>query len=289
MCKACGRYFQGRSSKYTDSLLRKEYLEGKQTVSQLSARYDISPSTVRRHLRVTVPRLVIPVISRSVVLTDATYFGRSFGIVLMKDAQSKKILWHKFIGRHERLTDYEEGLHSLEARGIEVQGVVSDGLKGLRKVFSQYPFQLCQFHQIARVRQLLTSNPRLLAAVELWQLVCTLSRKSRSEFMADLEAWYGRWKDFLAERSTGEDGRTHYTHRRLRSAHLSLKRNTDVLWTFEDYPDAGIPNTNNSLEATNSEIKKLLRVHSGISRKRRKELIWQYINTQNTIKQMETR
>ena len=169
-----------------------------------------------------------------------------------------------------------------------MQGIVSDGLKGLRKVFAQYPFQLCQYHQIARIRQLLTSNPRLPSARELWLLVCTLTRKNRAGFTAELEAWHGRWEDFLSERSTGEDGRTHYTHRRLRSAYLNLKRNADVLWTFEDYPEAGIPNTNNSLEATNGEIKKLLRVHSGISRERRKELIWKFINAQNTTKQMET-
>ena len=142
---------------------------------------------------------------------------------------------------------------------------------------------------IARIRQLLTSNPKLPAAVQLWRLVRTLTKKSMKCFMAELEAWYERWKDFLAERSMGEDGRTHYTHRRLRSAYLSLKRNADVLWTFEKYPEHSIPNTNNSLEATNSELKKLLRVHSGISRKHRKELVWQYINTLNSPKQGESK
>ena len=270
-------------------MLQEEYFEGKQTVAQISVRYGISPCTVRRHLRAAVPHLVVPVLRRCVVLANATYFGRRFGVVLMKDALSERILWHKFIERHERLADYKEGLGSIEARDIKVQGIVSDGLKGLRKVLAQYPFQLCQYHQIARIRQLLTSNPWLPAARELWQLVCTLTKKSRAEFMVELEAWYERWKDFLSERSMGEDGRTHYTHRRLRSAYLSLKRNADVLWTFEDYPEAGIPNTNNSLEATNSEIKKLLRVHSGISRGHRKELIWLFINAQNTSKQMEVR
>lgn len=209
--------------------MRKDYFEGKQTVCQLSVRYGISPSTVRRHLREEVPRLVVPVLRRCVVLADATYFGRGCGLVLMKDALSGRILWHKFIDRHERLADYAERLHSIEERGTKVQGVVCDGFKGLRGVFSQYPFQLCQYHQVVRVRQLLTTSPRLPAAVELWRLVKTLTRKGRAEFTEELEGWYRHWKGFLAERSTGEDGRTHYTHRRLRSAYLSLKRNADVL------------------------------------------------------------
>ena len=36
---------------------------------------------------------------------------------------------------------------------------------------------------------------------------------------------------------------------RLRSAYLSIRRNMKRLWTFYDYRDRVIPNTNNGLEA----------------------------------------
>ena len=71
-------------------MLQEEYFEGKQTVAQISVRYGISPCTVRRHLRAAVPHLVVPVLRRCVVLADATYFGRRFGVVLMKDARAGK-------------------------------------------------------------------------------------------------------------------------------------------------------------------------------------------------------
>ena len=64
---------------------------------------------------------------------------------------------------------------------------------------------------------------------------------------------------------------------RLRSAYLSIKRNMQLLWTFYDHPETGLPNTNNALEGVFSDIKSKTRVHSGISRDNRKKLLDEYI------------
>lgn len=45
------------------------------------------------------------------------------------------------------------------------------------------------------------------------------------------------------------------------------------LWTFYDYKDRGIPNTNNGLEAAFADIKSKVRVHSGLTREYRIKLI----------------
>ena len=42
-----------------------------------------------------------------VVLMDATYWGRNFGVVIMKDSLSGDVLWFKFIHRHEGHEDYK--------------------------------------------------------------------------------------------------------------------------------------------------------------------------------------
>ena len=55
-------------------------------------------------------------------------------------------------------------------------------------------------------------------------------------------------------------------NRSLRSVYLSLKRNTPYLWMVYDNPDLGMPNTNNALEGTFTDIKPKLRVHSGIKK-----------------------
>ena len=72
---------------------------------------------------------------------DATYWGRRFGVVIMKDYISDRVLWYKFIDKKETIADYREGVLYLELHGYNVLGIVSDGLKGLRQEFYQYRLQ----------------------------------------------------------------------------------------------------------------------------------------------------
>ena len=65
---------------------------------------------------------------------DATYWGRMFGVVIMKDHISGRVLWYKFIDKKETIADYKEGISYLELHGYNILGIVSDGLKGLRQV-----------------------------------------------------------------------------------------------------------------------------------------------------------
>ena len=67
-----------------------------------------------------------------------------------------------------------------------------------------------------------------------------------------------------------------YTHRRLRSAYFSLKHNMPWLWTWYDYSEIGIPNTNNGIEAMNTDLKTKLRVHNGLSKRHRMLFIDEY-------------
>ena len=55
-------------------------------------------------------------------------------------------------------------------------------------------------------------------------------------------------------------------------------RNMKRLWTFYDYKDRGIPNTNNELEAVFADIKSKVRVYSGFTREHRMKLIAEYIS-----------
>ena len=64
---------------------------------------------------------------------------------------------------------------------------------------------------------------------------------------------------------------------RLRSAYPSVKRNMKWHWTFEKYPETGLPRTNNALEGVFADLKTKVRGHSGISRENRKRLLDEYI------------
>ena len=65
---------------------------------------------------------------------------------------------------------------------------------------------------------------------------------------------------------------------RLRSAYLSVKRYMPWLWTWYNYTDRYIPNTNNGVEGVFSDIKSKTRVHSGMRKEQRKKLIDEYIS-----------
>lgn len=280
-CKVCKRYFTGRG-RVTSDQVNAAYAQGNFTIDDLGRKFGVSSRTIYRHLCYEQPSM-LPLFSgrKVVVLMDATYWGRKFGVVIMKDAIMGDVLWHKFINKKETLADYREGIEWIEAQGLLIQGIVSDGLRGLREQFPQYKFQLCQFHQIMIVRTRLTANPRLQASQELLEIAKSMCRTDKETFIGALDRWYVKWEDFLKERTVGIDGKTHYVHKRTRSAFLSLRRNMEWLWTWYDNPELCIPNTNNALEALNSVIKRKLNLHKGISEERRKMLISELIIAHN--------
>ena len=88
----------------------------------------------------------------------------------------------------------------------------------------------------------------------------------------------------MQEKSYGEDGKCHFTHRRTRSAIYSLKRNLNALFTFEKFPADQVPRTNNAIESLISVLKMRLRLHRGLSKDKRELLIGNILRTYNPDK-----
>lgn len=221
----------------------------------------------------------IHVISRHkdvVINMDTTYWGRNFGLVIIKDTFRNKILWHKFV-KNESVAVYLEGVEWLREQGFKIYGIVCDGMRGLFPALKSYPVQMCQYHMIQIVRRHLTSKPDLQVSVELLDIACRLSRITEDVFRSELELWHQRWREFLAEKSIGTDGRMHFTHPRPRAAYRSIRFYMPYLWTCDHYPRLCIPNTNASIESLNQRLKTLLRNHSGISNQRRIKLLEEFI------------
>ena len=274
-CKSCGKQFTGKKQ-IDNQQLWYDYIFGKQTLNQLSAKYAISVSSVQRRLKSVHSTRVISCDNQVVVLMDTTYWGRGFGVMVFKDALGKKIVWRKFV-RYETLADYKEGVDWLLANGFKIQGIVCDGLRGMLQLFSSYKVQMCQYHQIKIVKRYLTNQPELEASKALLSIVKLLTHTDKSSFTGMFDAWTVKWHTFLIERSQDKKtGKSYYVHKRLRSAYLSLKRNMSHLWTFYDYPDCGIPNTNNGLEGQFTDLKTKLRNHNGLSKEHRKIFIDMY-------------
>ena len=111
----------------------------------------------------------------------------------------------------------------------------------------------------------------------LLSIVNTITNTDKDSFIGSFEAWRKQWDAFLQERTFDKrTGKTFYVHKRLRSAYLSLKRNMPYLWTWYDYPETSIPNTNNALEGMFTDLKTKLRNRAGLSKEHRKKFVDEY-------------
>ena len=277
-CKDCGKQFIGGKRRNKSQVIT-DYIEGKQTLRQLALRYDVSERTIRRDLTGMHFIHSISKYKDVTVQLDTTYWGRHFGLMVIKDALRNKILWHKYV-RNETIAQYLEGISWLKSQGFKIYGAVIDGMRGLAQALYPIPVQMCQFHQILIIRRYLTKEPDLEASIQLLDLVKSITRMDKESFIGAFNEWYEKYKDVLNERVHDKRIKRNmppYMRPRLRSAYLSLRRNMPLLWTFYDHPETGLPNTNNGIEGLFSDLKGKLRVHRGISKDNRKKLLDEYI------------
>jgi len=162
---------------------------------------------------------------------DTTYWGRKIGVMLFKDAITKENLL-KYYVKNETNALYKEGINELQSKGYSILAIVCDGKTGLLSSFKNIPVQMCQFHQTAIIRRYITKKPRLQASIELNQIVKLMINTDKESFEGALNQWYEKWCNFLDERTINlETGKSHYTHKRLRSAYKSL--NTNRKWLLQ--------------------------------------------------------
>jgi len=277
-CKDCNKQFIGGKRRDKSQVIT-DYVEGKQTLVQLSAKYNVSERTIRRDLEGMRFVHSVAKYKEVTVQLDTTYWGRNFGLMVIKDVLRNKVLWHKYV-RSETIAQYIEGISWLKSQRFKIYGAVIDGMRGLAQALYPIPVQMCQFHQILITRRYLTQEPDLDASCELLSLVKSITQMDKDSFIGAFNEWYDRYKDVLNERVHDKRIKRHtppYMRPRLRSAYLSLKRNMPLLWTFYDHPETGLPNTNNAIEGLFSDIKSKLRAHRGISKDNRKKLLDEYI------------
>ena len=263
-CHACGKQFIG-GDRVEPEQIWNEFQSGKQTIFQLAKKYKCCKRTIQRKLtshRVCIPKKTPRNI---VVLMDTTYWGRGFGVMLFKDAITKENLL-KYYVKTETNALYRKGIEELKSQGFTIDAIVCDGRRGLIQSFSGAPVQMCQFHQVAIIRRYITKNPRLAASVALKEVVSLLKHTDKESFEGALNEWYSDWESFLKERTLNiETGKSHYTHKRLRSAYRSLKNNLPWLFTWYDNIEMGIPNTTNAIDGQFANLKTKLRNHNGLS------------------------
>lgn len=272
VCKECGYQFRNGNRVDTDTLWSL-YQDGKQTMAELAEKHRISQSTIKRRIREVTIGWDQPSLTGSGFLhLDTTYWGHNWGVLLGLDEETGLPLYVAFIG-HERAQDYIDAVHSIEQRGYCIRGIVIDGMQSLFLEFSAYKIQMCQFHMMEIVKRYLTKRPKLIAARELKELVGSLTTRQKNEFEDEYRKWKERWGNTLNRRTTLKSGKTQFTHKRLRSAMHSVDFYLPYLFTYQQPECKGMPNTNNKIEGTFTDLKKNLNNHSGMSKENRKRFI----------------
>jgi len=208
---------------------------------------------------------------------DTTYFGRTFGIMVFKDSITGQILLKQYV-KQETNKLYLLGIEEITRRGIKIQAIICDGRKGLFQLFKKdIPIQMCNFHQVAIVRRYLTKKPKMQASKELWEHTLLLKNTDKESFEGGLNDWLIKWEGFLNERKTDAKGKNRYVHKKLRSAHRSLKTNLPWLFTWYDNMALKIPNTTNAIDGHFADLKNKLRNHNGLSIERKKKYIDEFL------------
>lgn len=255
-----------------------QYVWGKQSLTQLAEKYDRGIPWIQKQLDAVLLKQYEIVPQPIIFIADVSFFARGDGILVFRSPKHHRNVFWQF-RKGENPSMYHEARRMLETKGFVFQAIVLDGRKGVREVFSDIPVQMCHFHQKAILRRYLTLHPKLEAGQELSIVGRTLTFVSEKDFIQLLTEWHEKWEIFLKEKTFENDGRHwHYTHKKIRSAYHSLKNNLPYLFTFEKYPELHIPNTTNSLDGFFSQMKKLLRVHSGLSEERRNRVVSEILN-----------
>lgn len=138
--------------------------------------------------------------------------------MLFKDSITGQNLL-KYYVKYETNSLYLSGIEELKEKGYSIIAIVCDGRRGLFQCFNPIPLQMCQFHQVAIIRRYLTKRPKLKASQELMIVVNLLKQTDKESFTGALNDWAKKWEQYMNERTFNlETNKSHYTHKKLRSA-----------------------------------------------------------------------
>jgi len=248
------------------------YSQGKQTLRELSARYGVDLSTLRRNFDryQPVPELSEIPSDPVALVFDGTFFGRGSGWMVFR-AHGKNIYWKKI--ESETLVGTISCLERLRQKGWRFSSFTIDGRKGVSRgieaLFPGVPVQLCIFHQKAIIRRYLTGKPKTDCGKAIKALSDKMPQISEADFTAQLAAIKRTFESFLAEKN----GARQFVHRKLRSAIRSLSTNQPYLFAFQRYPELKIPTTTNTCDGSFAHWKSKVKLHRGLKDFRRSKMV----------------
>lgn len=240
-------------------------------INEIAKKYGVCVRTIRNKLNLYIPPEIVPNEDdkkTTVIAMDVTFFKRAGGVLTVINAHNGKALYCAETGGYETVWDYEKAILKLHQQNVFPKVAVVDGKKGVIKMLREYGIlvQMCQFHQKKIVRVCLTRNPIYPENRSLKDVVDCLTHVNRDIFETMVYAWRAANLYWLNERTHYENGKWEYTHKLTRRAINSILYHLPYLFTFQDYPELNIPNTNNKIEGIHSEMKRRLANHRGLKK-----------------------
>lgn len=290
-CKQCDKTWQSKKQpQRLYNAIWHDYTTEGLRIGQLCQKYSFGSDKIRNIISQHKVPPIMPSGQHNVVGMDCTYFGRrgidEWGLLIIIDLHSKECLYCEEVLGHETYAHYCTALDALAGFGVYPKACVIDGITGLAGVLEVRGIlvQYCQFHQIKTINSYLTRNPVLEPNIELRQIALSLTHTKRQSFIAAFNSWFYRYKTWLNEKTRNPDtDKLEYSHQKTRSAVYSLQRNFKYLYTFEQYPELNIPNTNNMLEGINSAIKHKLNHHRGAKKTLKTQLVRDFLSRRTGV------
>jgi len=277
----CSKQFQSkRRPQKLETKIWQDHVWKRQTVNDLTETYERSERTIRHIIDRSETRKSLNTEPQEVVcIFDATHLGEDL-LLTAREPNLKVNLGWAWI-ESETKENYAALKANIESRGFKIKGVVLDGRTGVPRVFEGMPIQICQFHQLQIVKRKLTLRPETEAGQSLLAIGFSISKKNEEILTQELNDWFKKFKYFINEKTyILGTRRWRYTHRRVRSAYNSLKKNLPFLYTYQKYPELKIPNTTNSLDGYWSRLKNLLSAHRGKNSERKRKIATEILRKQ---------
>lgn len=271
-CKHRFKSHKRKSTKWIKAAYT-DYSVHKQTYRELAEKYHHTSKTIRKKFDENnfLTGEIITEESPLNIIFDGTFFGFGYGILVFR-TPGRNLYWREI--KSESIREIDESLDALDAIcEAGYQSFTIDGRRGVRQLllrrYPEVPIQFCQFHQKQIVERYTTKNPRTACGKALKELIKDLTISHEISFCTRYKVLSILFSPFLRERNENNQ----FMHRRLRSAFRSLKTNLPYLFTFKKFSDKNIPNTTNSCEGSFSHWKAKIKLHRGISHKRRTKMI----------------
>ena len=240
-------------------------------------------------------RLLPPTLTKSkdlwVLAIDGKWLRRSGVVMIYRNiTHGENLFWSFHTG--ETYATIQEDLQALtETLGDHSpSGVISDWkgsiVSGVGSNFDHLPHQRCLAHVVREVRKLLPRNSNIIAVLVLRkigeQLPDIKTRDQEADWKAQLIRWQEKHGKLLIAKSLSPTDsnkrgqpRWWYTHGNLRRAWYLLTNNWHPFFVHIYYPL--IPNTNNSIEGVNSQLKNKLLNHRGMKTLQQVSFLFWYL------------